>query len=287
LYTVRPTFTFSFTSSSSSSMEHPWPGGLIAPLSSNGNESLVSMSSVDDYEAPTDVIPPVAVPLPSFSPESLPNVSEPQPLPGAAAEETGKAESRWELRSLKIVRHITAQPNQPQNPYVSPVWNVDLERAGRARMAYTSSHPSFLSKHGQSVAVTIPTPHAQCGVAPDFLPCVPIAQANVHFGQCCRAKLLPPGCQKLCKYDVTQTEIKTALDAGQCGILHVAPIVECASDAHDNTECCRYKQISAKSAPQCEVFCRSGQIRGLGLQHLVCRKVMNELIACHLSGLRL
>uniref|UniRef100_A0A183DXC9 DB domain-containing protein n=1 Tax=Gongylonema pulchrum TaxID=637853 RepID=A0A183DXC9_9BILA len=276
LYTVRPTFTFSFTSSSSSSMEHPWPGGLIAPLSSNGNESLVSMSSVDDYEAPTDVIPPVAVPLPSFSPESLPNVSEPQPLPSAAAEETGKAESRWELRSLKIVRHITAQPNQPQNPYVSPVWNVDLERAGQAHMAYTSSHPSFLSKHGQSVAVTIPTPHVQENHQK------PVAPGSEDTNGKTTNRLLIAKNEKIFNF-----QIKTALDAGQCGILHVAPIVECASDAHDNTECCRYKQISAKSAPQCEVFCRSGQIRGLGLQHLVCRKVMNELIACHLSGLRL
>ncbi|VDO55547.1 unnamed protein product [Onchocerca flexuosa] len=128
---------------------------------------------------------------------------------------------------------------------------------------------------------------AQCGVAPEFSPCIPISQANLQFEQCCRNKLLPPSCLHLCKYDVTQDEISSVFATGFCGILHIVPIVQCASNGFDNSECCRYKQVIAKSAPQCEIFCRSGQeIIGLGLQHLICRKVMNELIACHLSGLR-
>uniref|UniRef100_A0A914ZDH1 Domain of unknown function DB domain-containing protein n=2 Tax=Parascaris univalens TaxID=6257 RepID=A0A914ZDH1_PARUN len=129
---------------------------------------------------------------------------------------------------------------------------------------------------------------AKCGIAPEFLPCVPTSIANANMVECCRAKLLPVGCQNLCRYDVTQNEIKAALDASQCGILHVAPIVECASGGHDNIDCCRYKQVAQKSGPQCEVFCRAGDgIKGLGLQHLICNTVMNDLIMCHHAGLRL
>lgn len=40
------------------------------------------------------------------------------------------------------------------------------------------------------------------------------------------------------------------------------------------------------SGPQCEVFCRSGNgLYALGIQHLVCNKVMGELISCHHAGL--
>ncbi|VDM46473.1 unnamed protein product [Toxocara canis] len=128
---------------------------------------------------------------------------------------------------------------------------------------------------------------AQCGIPPHFLPCVSTEVANSRMLQCCRAKQLPVGCQNLCRYDVTQAEIKAALDAAQCGILYVAPIVECASGGHDNIDCCRYKQIAIKSGPQCEVFCRAGDgIKGLGLQHLICNTVMNDLIICHHAGLR-
>ncbi|VDK54300.1 unnamed protein product [Anisakis simplex] len=87
---------------------------------------------------------------------------------------------------------------------------------------------------------------AQCGTAPDFIPCVSTPEANARMLQCCQAKLLPIGCQNLCKYDVTQAEIKQALDQAQCSILHVAPIVECASGGQDNIDCCRYKQVAIK-----------------------------------------
>lgn len=36
------------------------------------------------------------------------------------------------------------------------------------------------------------------------------------------------------------------MDKALCGILHVAPIIECASAGHDNTQCCRYKGIAQK-----------------------------------------
>ncbi|KHN75994.1 hypothetical protein Tcan_18180 [Toxocara canis] len=138
-----------------------------------------------------------------------------------------------------------------------------------------------------ATSVTMTTIASQCGIPPHFLPCVSTEVANSRMLQCCRAKQLPVGCQNLCRYDVTQAEIKAALDAAQCGILYVAPIVECASGGHDNIDCCRYKQIAIKSGPQCEVFCRAGDgIKGLGLQHLICNTVMNDLIICHHAGLR-
>uniref|UniRef100_A0A1I7VK19 DB domain-containing protein n=1 Tax=Loa loa TaxID=7209 RepID=A0A1I7VK19_LOALO len=128
---------------------------------------------------------------------------------------------------------------------------------------------------------------AQCGTAPDFSPCISISQANTQFEQCCRNKMLPAGCQHSCKYDVKESEISTIIGASFCAVLHIIPILQCASNGRDNSECCRYKQVATKSASRCEIFCRSGQeIARVGLEHLVCRKVMEEIIACHLSGLR-
>ncbi|VDD93398.1 unnamed protein product [Enterobius vermicularis] len=81
--------------------------------------------------------------------------------------------------------------------------------------------------------------------------------------------------------------IRAALDAGQCGVLHVSPILQCASGGRDNTDCCRHRNIAMKSGPQCEVFCRSGNdIKGLGLQHLICNVVLDDFLLCHHAGLR-
>uniref|UniRef100_A0A0N5ANR3 DB domain-containing protein n=1 Tax=Syphacia muris TaxID=451379 RepID=A0A0N5ANR3_9BILA len=125
-----------------------------------------------------------------------------------------------------------------------------------------------------------------CGTAPDFTPCIPIQEANKRLVSCCQSKNLPSGCTNLCRYDVSQKQIRNALDAGLCGILHVVPILQCASGGHDNTSCCRQKNIAKKSGPQCEIFCRSGDgITGLGLQHLVCNSVLNDLLTCHHAGL--
>lgn len=49
---------------------------------------------------------------------------------------------------------------------------------------------------------------AQCGVAPEFSPCISISQANIQFEQCCRNKLLPSSCQHSCRYDVKESEVK-------------------------------------------------------------------------------
>lgn len=47
----------------------------------------------------------------------------------------------------------------------------------------------------------------QCGIAPDFRPCVEINKANSRLLACCRAKLMPEGCLPLCKFDTTQAEV--------------------------------------------------------------------------------
>ncbi|VDM99373.1 unnamed protein product, partial [Thelazia callipaeda] len=125
-----------------------------------------------------------------------------------------------------------------------------------------------------------------CGVAPDFLPCVTLSEANSIFSQCCLNKL-PIGCQQLCKYDVTKNEIKEAIVKGLCRITYVVSILACASDGHDNSECCKYKAIAAKSGPQCEAFCRPEiEIKELGMQHLVCQRIFSDLVNCHMSGLK-
>ncbi|CAD5227784.1 unnamed protein product [Bursaphelenchus okinawaensis] len=127
----------------------------------------------------------------------------------------------------------------------------------------------------------------QCGTAPDFKPCVGLAEANSRLQACCRAKKMPDGCLPLCRFDTTQQEIKRQFDAGKCGILNVAPFLECASQQQDNRECCRANNLAAKSGPQCEVFChpRDG-LGSLGLQHLACQSVISDLLKCHHAGIK-
>ncbi|VDN58802.1 unnamed protein product [Dracunculus medinensis] len=154
---------------------------------------------------------------------------------------------------------------------------VDIESKDYDLESITSSDSDYRCDNFNS---------AKCGTAPYFTPCVPSFIADNRMRDCCRQKNLPLGCQNLCRYSVTVPEIKLAMDKALCGILHVAPIIECASAGHDNTQCCRYKGIAQKSGPQCEVFCRSGNgLYALGIQHLVCNKVMGELISCHHAGL--
>ncbi|MCP9257423.1 hypothetical protein DINM_000665 [Dirofilaria immitis] len=211
---------------------------LPIPTSSNEHESLVDMSGNEDYEARTDIMPSITAPE-STSGRDLEIFLQLQ-------EKSSLYGKYWELRSFNVARHVTPSLKWQHNVDS----NTDLVKLEKV----------------------------QCGTAPDFSPCIPISQANHQFEQCCRSKLIPQNCLHMCKYDVTQDEITTVFSKGFCGLLYVVPIVQCASDGRDNSECC--------SAPQCEIFCRGQEITGLGLQHLVCRKVMDELIACHLSGLR-
>uniref|UniRef100_A0A7E4VGM7 DB domain-containing protein n=1 Tax=Panagrellus redivivus TaxID=6233 RepID=A0A7E4VGM7_PANRE len=126
-----------------------------------------------------------------------------------------------------------------------------------------------------------------CGKAPDFIPCVPAQKASSLLLDCCKRRLMPPGCLDLCRYDVTQVEIRKAFEQGKCGLLNVAPFLECASNGNNNMECCKHKEVAKKSGPQCEVFCNpAGGITGLGLQHIACQNVIGDLLQCHHSGIR-
>lgn len=51
----------------------------------------------------------------------------------------------------------------------------------------------------------------QCGVVPNFRPCLPVAEASARLLNCCKAKNLPGGCHELCRYDITQKEVKRFL----------------------------------------------------------------------------
>ncbi|EGT34614.1 hypothetical protein CAEBREN_05022 [Caenorhabditis brenneri] len=131
-------------------------------------------------------------------------------------------------------------------------------------------------------------PGQQCGVAPDFTPCVSNEIASKSLLECCKRKNLPAGCQQLCRYDITQIEIRAAMDRGQCGIFNVAPFLECASQGKDNSECCRHRGIVQKTGPQCEQFCRPAQgLSSLGVQHIVCGNAVGDMLHCHHSGVRI
>ena len=57
---------------------------------------------------------------------------------------------------------------------------------------------------------------------------------------------MPAGCLPLCRYDTTRAQVKATFDAHQCGILNVAPFLDCASQAADNRACCTARGIAAK-----------------------------------------
>uniref|UniRef100_A0AC34FNT1 Uncharacterized protein n=1 Tax=Panagrolaimus sp. ES5 TaxID=591445 RepID=A0AC34FNT1_9BILA len=134
---------------------------------------------------------------------------------------------------------------------------------------------------------TITESSTPCNIPPDFRPCVPAEKASSKLLDCCKKRLMPPGCLELCRYDITQAEIRGQFDAGKCGLLHVAPFLECASDGNNNMECCKHRNVAQKSGPQCEVFCNpAGGLGALGLQHIACQNVIGDLLQCHHSGVR-
>jgi hypothetical protein len=51
-------------------------------------------------------------------------------------------------------------------------------------------------------------PVTVCGIPPNYTPCVPLEEANYRMQTCCQQRNLPPGCQKLCTYQVTQAEVR-------------------------------------------------------------------------------
>ena len=201
----------------------------------------------------------------------------------------------------------------------------------------TSPSPSTTSIPPISF-ISPPIPAPVCGKAPDFSPCVPMEkadagdrwidmhpkqQANCHsaFHSCCQNAALPAGCLSLCKYSTTHKEVrsmctvkaiihlqvKSAIDRGLCSVVAVPTFLKCASQGHDNSECCRHRAVHVKtwvaclsvwlaafihsfisicSGLQCEEFCRGSASPLLGLQHLICTSAVSDFLHCHLSGLR-
>ncbi|CAD5235241.1 unnamed protein product [Bursaphelenchus xylophilus] len=180
------------------------------------------------------------------------------------------------LGSGGIFSDRTRAPRPKKGP---KALTTSLIHPTRAPEIATSTLATLLSGNGSHVG--------QCGVAPDFRPCVGLEEANRRLLGCCRGKNMPEGCLPLCRFDTTQPEIKRQFDTGKCGILNVAPFLECASQQQDNRQCCHASNVSLKSGPQCEVFChpRDG-LGSLGLQHLVCQNVISDLLKCHHSGLK-
>ncbi|KAF1756439.1 hypothetical protein GCK72_012892 [Caenorhabditis remanei] len=118
-------------------------------------------------------------------------------------------------------------------------------------------------KNGPPTVSPPPAPGGQCGVAPDFTPCVSNEIASKSLLEC-------------------------SMDRGQCGIFNVAPFLECASQGKDNSECCRHRRIVQKTGPQCEQFCRPTQgLSALGVQHIVCGNAVGDMLHCHHSGVRI
>ncbi|KAL3103235.1 hypothetical protein niasHS_002421 [Heterodera schachtii] len=127
----------------------------------------------------------------------------------------------------------------------------------------------------------------QCGVGPDFVPCVPLDQANVRLLSCCQQKQMPAGCLPLCRYDTTQAQVKHIFEKGQCGLLNIAPFLICASQGQNNVQCCRHREIVKRTGAQCEVFCNPSSGFGLlGIQHLICQNAIQTMLQCHHAGLR-
>uniref|UniRef100_A0A914DAT0 Domain of unknown function DB domain-containing protein n=1 Tax=Acrobeloides nanus TaxID=290746 RepID=A0A914DAT0_9BILA len=168
---------------------------------------------------------------------------------------------------------------------VAPIKNFSTPKA-KAPGPFLTTFTSMPILVESSTTIILPI-SKKCGQPPDFIPCLPYEQANSRLLNCCQRKNMPAGCLELCRYDITQKEIKKAFDAGKCGLLNVAPFLDCASGGNNNLECCRHRGVSQKSGPQCEVFCNpAGGFGALGLQHLACQNVIGDLLQCHHSGLR-
>ncbi|EFO85125.1 hypothetical protein CRE_21467 [Caenorhabditis remanei] len=186
----------------------------------------------------------------------------------------GKADERFnKFYRIVIVPRTTVAPGVTNKVSVIP---------------FRPLHFTAPPKNGPPGVSPPPAPGGQCGVAPDFTPCVSNEIASKSLLECCKRKNLPAGCQQLCRYDITQAEIRAAMDRGQCGIFNVAPFLECASQGKDNSECCRHRGIVQKTGPQCEQFCRPTQgLSALGVQHIVCGNAVGDMLHCHHSGVRI
>ena len=144
------------------------------------------------------------------------------------ADYLAKVNTKYNLKSIKIFASDI-------NVFVDKVFYKDLLNS----IAYiTNKNHSRSSVHNNHAAKEFPTllpssstssippemPTEQCGVSPNFKPCLPLEQANARLQACCQQRKMPAGCLPLCRYDTTQAEVKMAFDKGQCGILNVTPV---------------------------------------------------------------
>jgi len=112
--------------------------------------------------------------------------------------------------------------------------------------------------------------------------------ANIRFKGCCLAvQDIPSACYKVCRYDVTLSELQKAfLNGGGCPIDRVQAYLYCAADGHNNTACCDYKKVFANKRGYCQPFCDSyPNIPNLGTQHVECAKQFRKILKCHYVGL--
>uniref|UniRef100_A0A0K0F4P0 DB domain-containing protein n=1 Tax=Strongyloides venezuelensis TaxID=75913 RepID=A0A0K0F4P0_STRVS len=179
----------------------------------------------------------------------------------------------------------------PETIHLPESFNISTSDSSRTTISVihttTTDNPTILSTPPEMIKLTR---GIDCGLAPNWRPCIPMSEANLRLSTCCKNKNMPVGCQELCRYDVTEEEVKRALNTGKCSLLNVAPFLECAADRKDNINCCKSKNIAGKSGPQCEVFCSANKSGPnpygiLGIQHIVCGQTMYDLLQCHLSGL--
>ncbi|CAI5447530.1 unnamed protein product [Caenorhabditis angaria] len=205
----------------------------------------------------------------------------------------GKSDERFNkfYRNFGKVFNKMTEPD-PVQPNSEVVSSGSIESSASIARPRTTVSPGTTNRVAPKISATTRGPPAvapkTCGVAPDFVPCVSNEVASRELLACCQRKNLPAGCQSLCRYDVTQAEIRLAMDRGQCGIFSVAPFLECASQGKDNSECCRHRGILQKTGPQCEQFCRPAQgLTALGIQHLVCGGAVGDMLHCHHSGVRI
>ncbi|TKR83206.1 hypothetical protein L596_016832 [Steinernema carpocapsae] len=273
---------------------------LIDEVASASKESVAPVASVDAV---------AKVPSRGFMPKFSikPSQSKPDPNPVSSSffplsqfsidsTATDPKSKDGETRPSSVGQQgiFTKGIDEVIGSFFNTAFNTSDLLKRRAKLAKTSQLISKSAFSENEVAIpTVGSPDVaingglqQCGKAPNFIPCVPVPEANRRLLQCCQRKLLPLGCHDLCRYDVTQPEIKVALDSGRCGLLSIAPFLECASDGHNNLDCCRQRGIAFKSGSQCEVFCNpAGGIGALGLQHVKCGEVVGDLLQCHHSGL--
>lgn len=74
-------------------------------------------------------------------------------------------------------------------------------------MQFTTTFTSLILPKINFTTISSKNINVKCGTAPLFKPCVPIVEASKRLLNCCKEKMMPLGCQELCRYDITQLEV--------------------------------------------------------------------------------